>query len=1141
MSVIEYRKRRADRLKKRMDDDWITIKGTHVLVDDDKNIKAGPEKLKNLPKGNKQKKYSVVDEMKPRRTDYEYDPKASFGSFMRNNAEKMQDIYDEFGREGIEDEWFRLRLNDCTGDFKRITDDEIDEAFDKGINKNTAMAWLVEYNSHVKPGLVMQLTSSKEVHNAALNVMYENYLDQCKSDGTKPLSFEKFLVTPIKMYRGGSGREYRSGAAFSSYTFSKDVAERFKSDPTGHSGKDDDGVIYEAEIRPIDTYGSLNTSGESEIFVPRPIAPNKNFDEEPRMDWCDWEWYDPVKWTFEDLAESKINEPDFSIDEDLLDSIIQDAEMIELFASSKSEKDKEIADKVIERCIDSIQRSVGQMTALHKAQNGDSAFFEGELDSDLGEKEKLYPGGTAVNMDAAWDEWLEEHLEDFESDDEQIKFRDGEWGGFKPKDAEAVEDVDSAWDAYKKKKRVDSFRERRQNRLDARFNEGEHPRGKDGKFISGGASEVFDTSQIKVMGSHDGMGKEDVDRFADMTGASYLRGGSGDKIVLDKSPNGDVYSHFRAEGGSKESQVVFRKDKTIDIEYMFIGDSGKGLGTKVLRNLIDKAKNGYKSITLHAKGNAGGVLNGYYTWARLGFDGNLSEKMKEKARESGLVANRVSDLMQSEVGRKWWKENGEEMDMAFNLADGSLSRRMLDEYVKGKRFDAKEEPAAWITVNGNHIPVNEEGNPVGGQKKALGKTAYAGSSEKRRISQKIDEIVKSDDSSEIKAQRVAGLLSWLPKGSEIEFPDSWTSDDGYKNRGVREEDGKWLVKYGRGKDDHYRLSDDEMAGYMISDDESERPKITKVPDGSTRKKPDDRKYALNPNGEIGGKYTSGFKNSHVSDEEREAFKKEIKDEAFAQRGFDEERSLYGKEANAVGDKVEAEIKRRAKMRKGDKENAPLNDQPQVEDIYDVLRDVRDFGMPKDFEPDVRSDISPERTEAIIKEATERFPTDWFKGCGLTPVINIVDGVGRAHCTNGRFVTVYTKSNYGLDEPVELNDRALVNTLAHELGHYMEASNEKVGASVDDAFYTRARDSEMVEIEPGYMGYKDSFFNTYMGKVYGDGVRVTEVLSVLMENIGAFNPFPIMQGRDYDFSKQRYGRKINDKESLGYILGVLAGL
>lgn len=36
------------------------------------------------------------------------------------------------------------------------------------------------------------------------------------------------------------------------------------------------------------------------------------------------------------------------------------------------------------------------------------------------------------------------------------------------------------------------------------------------------------------------------------------------------------------------------------------------------------------------------------------------------------------------------------------------------------RFD--EEPDSWITVNGNHIPLNEEGEAIGGQQKALGKT-----------------------------------------------------------------------------------------------------------------------------------------------------------------------------------------------------------------------------------------------------------------------------------------------------------------------------------------------------------------------------------------------------------------------------------
>ena len=49
-AITEYRKRRAERLdKRRLDDDWITIKGTHVLVDDEGQVTSGPEKLKNLP------------------------------------------------------------------------------------------------------------------------------------------------------------------------------------------------------------------------------------------------------------------------------------------------------------------------------------------------------------------------------------------------------------------------------------------------------------------------------------------------------------------------------------------------------------------------------------------------------------------------------------------------------------------------------------------------------------------------------------------------------------------------------------------------------------------------------------------------------------------------------------------------------------------------------------------------------------------------------------------------------------------------------------------------------------------------------------------------------------------------------------
>ena len=58
-SVKKYKERRDSRLKKRMDDDWITIKGTHVMVDDDKNITKGPEKLRGL--SNKNRAIKVED------------------------------------------------------------------------------------------------------------------------------------------------------------------------------------------------------------------------------------------------------------------------------------------------------------------------------------------------------------------------------------------------------------------------------------------------------------------------------------------------------------------------------------------------------------------------------------------------------------------------------------------------------------------------------------------------------------------------------------------------------------------------------------------------------------------------------------------------------------------------------------------------------------------------------------------------------------------------------------------------------------------------------------------------------------------------------------------------------------------------
>ena len=466
-----------------------------------------------------------------------------------------------------------------------------------------------------------------------------------------------------------------------------------------------------------------------------------------------------------------------------------------------------------------------------------------------------------------------------------------------------------------------------------------------------------------------------------------------------------------------------------------------------------------------------------------------------------------------------------------------------------KRLDAKKDEIEWITVNGAHIPIDENGDlkgKVGDEierhaKEAEGSEPKKEPVTKNRVNKKLNEIADSDMSDEEKVKAIKSEFPGLRPGTKIIMPESWNDDDG-KPQTYTYDGMFWNDDKGWGS-----VSEEDMAYYFIDKDPNERPKIKSIPrdpdsvEASRKKKEASKNYAMNPDGSINGKYTKDFHNEHVSQEERDAFSKEIKEMVDYEKGWDSSRSLYRNEANRVGAKIADEIKRRAALRRGDKENCPINDRPQVEDIYDVLKDMRDFGAPEGFDPKVNSDLPKERTDAIIKEAFDRFPTDWFKDADSEPVINIIDGPGRAICMNKGYINVYTQKDPGFSSgPVTLNDRALVNDLAHELGHYFEWSNQKVQYSARDCLWERGKDSEIIEVEPGYNGYKDSFFNPYMGKIYSHGG--TEIISMVMGNIGCFDPFPILEGCEFDYSKGKYdGRKKRDKESLGYVLGVLAGL
>jgi hypothetical protein len=115
---------------------------------------------------------------------------------------------------------------------------------------------------------------------------------------------------------------------------------------------------------------------------------------------------------------------------------------------------------------------------------------------------------------------------------------------------------------------------------------------------------------------------------------------------------------------------------------------GSGIGTKIFATQVQAGiKAGFKSINTYAA--KGSSYNGFYTWPRLGYDAPLPGSVREKLVVGKLLKDaekfsRISDVMKSKEGRDWWKANGTQGNMEFDLSPGSLSRQVLGAYARAK-------------------------------------------------------------------------------------------------------------------------------------------------------------------------------------------------------------------------------------------------------------------------------------------------------------------------------------------------------------------------------------------------------------------------------------------------------------------------
>lgn len=95
---------------------------------------------------------------------------------------------------------------------------------------------------------------------------------------------------------------------------------------------------------------------------------------------------------------------------------------------------------------------------------------------------------------------------------------------------------------------------------------------------------------------------------------------------------------------------------------------------------------GFHSVTLFAAGSAAnrGMFFGYHVWPTFGFDAPLPGQIVGKLPQELQGCVLLSDIMRTDEGPDWWYDNGVGLELSFELEDGSVSWKLLNEYAEAK-------------------------------------------------------------------------------------------------------------------------------------------------------------------------------------------------------------------------------------------------------------------------------------------------------------------------------------------------------------------------------------------------------------------------------------------------------------------------
>lgn len=161
-------------------------------------------------------------------------------------------------------------------------------------------------------------------------------------------------------------------------------------------------------------------------------------------------------------------------------------------------------------------------------------------------------------------------------------------------------------------------------------------------------------------------------------------------------------SSISKEGGKITSTVLTEdaylqrtfdiKKKSVSMDEFFLNPtiSQSGKGTQIFYNQVNQFKDlGFKKLETEAGAARG--MNGYYTWARVGYDIKdknelkiFQSQMKMSGEKEFKNVKSLQELMVTKKGRDYWRKEGSYFHGEFDLTTGSNSMKILDQYIKQK-------------------------------------------------------------------------------------------------------------------------------------------------------------------------------------------------------------------------------------------------------------------------------------------------------------------------------------------------------------------------------------------------------------------------------------------------------------------------